>query len=237
MSKTNFEGNAILYVEPYDVWYKLIYETVDGRILKITNPSPFLVDNPSDSVNLGTDSLYSWTVINSVSINLTFINDTGTMYARLVYIDGNNIVRQGCLKLRRLTARGEIPICYNCTASSSATIACEFDSLLSGQYIATGIIDINSNGSMYSYNEYWNQGGNPNNFGQEGIFAWAVIIGSLALMGIGSFISSFLFIILGLIGAYATGMIVGISLGTIWWIAILGILMLIFLFKNGRGGE
>ena len=66
ISRTNFEGDTVLYAQLYDIWYKLIYYTNDGRLLRITDPSPFLDTSTDDQVSLNDDSFFSWRVYSNV---------------------------------------------------------------------------------------------------------------------------------------------------------------------------
>ena len=228
MATTNFEGQAKLYVEMYDVFYKLIYEKQDGTIIEVTDPTPFLTTTPTEQVNLVEDPYLSFREYDNVQYNLTFVNSSGVYYARFFYSDNSNLVREGCLSVKRITARDMYDVCYNCTTSSSATISCYIDTGLEGQFKAVGLIDTNTANSFYPLSTLFFEGLEDVTYGQEAVFFAAIQIGTMVLMGIGSITGSILLLIVGFIAMIAAGFIAHFSLGYIYWLIMAaGIVMFI----------
>jgi len=232
MARTNFEGQAVLYAEMYDVYYKLLYSH-GGQLRKETNPSPFLTTTPVDKVNLGDDAYTSWRIYDNLNYNLTFENQTGTTFFKYVYVDSNNIVRNACLKVERHTLEGNHRVCYNCTNASSATLTCIINASLDGEYMAVALLDTNTTGSWYPLATEWYQPLADFEFAEEGVFFTIIWVGTLGMMGLGSILGSIVLMIIGLLSAWLIGIITGVNIGIIWYLVALGFII-IFLARKSK---
>lgn len=231
MAKTNYEGQVPLYVELYDIYYKMIYEGQDGTIHKITDVSPFLSTTSNDLVNLELNSLYSWALYDNAVYNLSFINQSGQIYARFIYSSNDNVVRTGCLKVQRYTTRDIYNVCNNCTNSSSAILTCSINTSLDGSYKAVALIDTPTAGSWYTVlAEYYNIITDKDT-GQQGIFIATMTIITFTFMGIGTIAGSIILMIVGIVGVSLLGLIQGFTIGYIWYLLVLG-LIVIFVIRR-----
>ena len=231
MSKSNFEGQAILYVEMYDVWYQLLFQDNTGKVVKITSPSPFMTTTPEESINLLADTYESWRAIDSIIGNVSFLNSTGTIYARFIFIDTSGLTKTGCLNVQRMAADGIYNLCNNCTNASTATLTCVINHKLPGEFKAVGLIDTNTTNSWYALDTNFYKVFNIATYGQEGVFFSAITIGTLTLIGIGSVVGSLWLLILGLIGMVVSGFITGFNLSYIYWVGMLA-MIIIFMIKR-----
>lgn len=231
IGKTNFRGEVVFYVELYDVYYKIIYKDTEGTIIEITDPSPFLTTESTDQVNLGEDFFWSWRNYDNVYYNLSLINSSGVIYFRFIYVDDNNIIREGCLDVQRVDTYDIYDVCSNCTVSPSATLTCIINPNLTGEYKAMASLDTQSTHSwqyvaslVYIKNYY------PK-LGQEGAWLGAIFAGTLGLLGVATITGSLLMLWLGIVGVSITGMVMGFNRGLIASIFVL-IIIIIFMVRR-----
>jgi len=235
MRRTNFQGEALFYVQLYDFFYKFIYETNAGDIIEISDPAPILTTTPIEQVNLLGDPYLSLREYDSVSYNLSYVNDSGTEYFKFFYSDTTNLVREGCLNVQRITTKGYFDVCYTCVESTSATISCLINTSLDGQFKAVGLIDTDTENSFYALDTVFYDDLSVISYGQEGVFWSTIMIGSLVLMGLGSFTANLLFLILGLVVMVISGFVVGFNIGFIYWIILLAFIVLFMITYSRKG--
>lgn len=231
MTKTNEEGEGVLYVELYDVNYKIIFE-YQKEIILITDPYPFTNILPVYRINLVENAFESWVNYDNVITNVSFINATGTIYARFIYNDVTNNLREGCLKVTRYTTTSTDIICYNCTSSSAATLTCLIDDTLVGEYIAIGSFDTDTENSWYDVKmAFFNVVTGKYAFGDEGIFTAMIMIGTITLLGISTITGSFILLIVSFIFISVIGLIQGVTIGTAMSIVVM-VFILLFIIRK-----
>lgn len=227
MAKTGFDGQAVLYVDMYDVPYKSEYDSVSGDIYRINSASLIVTTTPSDKINLAEALFYSFDRYNEIYTNLTFDNSTPTVYARLIWSSPDNLVRRVCLDVKRTTLINIYQVCLNCSNTTAGSLSCVIDSTLDGEFKASALIDINSTGSWYTTAQSFYKIYTTNSMGRQSMFYGGVIIGTLALIS-GSIMSSIIMVIMGLIALSMVGFIVGLSTKYIIYIIILGVSIIIY---------
>lgn len=232
MAKTNFEGRAQLYVELYNTYYKLQYTDGNGTTYKITNTTYWFDTETEDSVKLSEDEFQSWRQFDDGYYNLTWINNSGTIYARFIYSVTSGTVRTGCLNVQRVTTTGIYDICNNCTTSSSAVLTCTIDTSLTGEYKAIGYIDTNTENSWYTTAVSWyraiDASAIPND---QSVFMVAIIVGTIAITGFASVTGSIFLFVVALIISSAIGLAYGIGWQVMAYLAISGF-MVVFIFNR-----
>jgi hypothetical protein len=72
-----------------------------------------------------------------------------------------------------------------------------------------------------------------NSAGQQGIFLAAIMVGTLALMGVGTVTGSIVMTVIGLMGVAIFGLVQGISPGYIITIAVIGVMIIFVVKKEG----
>jgi len=227
MAKTNYEGEALLYAEMYTEYYKLVYTDSEGTILGSTSPSAFFNTETEDTISTDENPFMSWRLYDNVYHNVTFINDSGDVYARFIYSSNSNVVRTGCLKVQRITALDGIEtICNNCTDSASATLTCDINESLKGQYKAIGMLDTNTTGSWYNIDVDWLGIVSRFEFGSNGVFIAFLLVGTITFIGISSIIGSIVLMIVGMIAISIFGLVVGLNYGFIILFASIGLIVL-----------
>ena len=234
MAQTNFEGQAVLYVELYDVWYKMIYIDVTGNIIKETDPTPFLSIDTQDILNLRTDLYEGWREYGNTFYNLDNVTVGNLSYFRFTYTDTQNLVREGCLRVDLINSDGLENICYNCTLSTAATLTCRYDKSRIGNYKAVAMIDTNTPNSYHILNTIWVIiTENAPQLLQEGIFFSLIIIGSLALMGIATITGSVIIMFMGILAVSVVGFISGFHIGWLYFLAVF-VFMMIYMVRRGK---
>lgn len=231
MTRTNFEGNAVLYAQMYSINYRMIYYSPSGELIRITTPSPFLTTESLDQIVLENDAYWSWKRIGNIFANVSIINNSGTMTARFIYTDGDGILRDGCLVVKRLTSGGVETICNNCTSSASAILTCLINESIEGEYQAYGLIDTNSTNSWYNVGFVTWIRSYPFRFGQEGVFLSFMVVGTLALLGVSTITGSIVLMILGLLIPLVLTMVSGFTISIYLWLAIMGLIILFLIRK------
>ena len=233
MAQTNFEGKGILYVQLYDVWYKMIYTNSDGVVLGVTDVSPFIDLESQDIVQLGSDFYEGWRRFNDAYYNLSWVTiNENSSYARFIYADTTGIVREGCLDVHRLSGQEYTQICHNCTVSASATISCIADTTQTGTLKAVATIDTTTENSWETVAAKLLSYKSDAGLGQEGIFHGALIVGTMGLMGAATITGSIVLLLVAVIGITVTSFLTGFTIGWIYYLAIMG-LIIIYMIRRG----
>lgn len=232
MMRTNFQGQAALYVELYNVWYKFIYKNAEGRVIETTDSTPIFSTTPTNIINTEGDPFESFRLQDTVEHSLNFINNSGVIYARFFYSDITNNVREGCLRVDHITYKEYDNLCYNCTTSTSATLTCVIPANTTGEFKATGLIDTNSSSGWYPIENDFYKPPPPSSLGQVGAFYTAIVVGSMGLMGAATVAGSILLMVLALILMGTASFITGLTLGWYFYLAIIG-LMIAFFIRRG----
>ena len=235
MSKTNSEGQALLHTQLYEYYYKMEYDDSSGNILKITTPNMFMTVFPIDYVNLNEPIFYSWQNINNIYTNLTIINESGVMYARFYFSNLNNLVKFGCIDVKRQTMIEDFDYCLNCTSGIVGNVSCILDTTLTGQYKIVGLIDTNSTNSWYPTDIifYTIKALNPYVEANQGFFYTAAIVTTVSFIFIGSIVGSVVGLIIGIIASVIIGIAVGIPYSYIVFIVLLGFVVMILSKSSG----
>lgn len=235
MAKTNFEGRAQLYVELYDTYYKLQYTDSNGTTYKITNTTYWFDTETEDNIKLGEDIFQSWRTFDDGYYNLSFINSSGTIYARFIYSVTSGVVRTGCLNVQRLTSSGLYDVCNNCTTGSSAVLTCVIDTTIGGQYKAVGYIDTNTANSWYTTAvEWYNAVASTPIPKTDSMLIVALIAGSFIFVGISSLTGSVILFVFALIISSLIGLASGVGMQVIVYLAIVGIIITMIAARSNK---
>ncbi len=133
MLETNSEGEGIINLELYNVWYRAIV-SYNGSIVKVTEPKKLSDVTWPIMVTLGVTNPYS--LFNSISYGVVFDNTTNiTTYT---WIDAAENVETGCLIIKNKTSLGYDTINSECLNSSSGIINYELSG--DGEYEITGLL-------------------------------------------------------------------------------------------------
>jgi hypothetical protein len=234
MAQTNFEGQASLSVELYNVWYKLIYSDTDGNVYKTTDPSPFFDIASTDVIQLIDDSYEGFRKYTNAVTNVSFETAGNSTYARFIWTATDSIVREACLRVDFIATGGDLTnVFYNCTEAAAGLITYVIDTSLEGQYKAVGMLDTNTTNSWQNVGTlFYGTTIEAVSLGREGIFYSAIIIGTVAFMGLATITGSMILFLMALIGVTFTGILTGWQLSYLYFIIILG-LIIIYLIRRG----
>lgn len=234
MAQTNFEGQAALYVELYDTYYKLQYSRANTTY-KITNTTYWFETETEDTLNLGEDAFYSWRNFDDGYHKIDFINSTGTIYARYMFSVTSGLLETGCLKVQRYTIQNIYDICNNCTTSSTAVLTCKINSTDSGEFKAVGWIETTTENSAYTTAiEWWRKTVNTQIPKTEGMFIATIIVATFAMFGMASLTGSLVLTGVALVFVSVTGFVVGIGIKAITVILLTGGLVSFLIWRAGR---
>ena len=235
MALTSFNGQAVIYVDLYDVPYKVEYDNIDGDIYKINDASLIVSDFIDDKINIAQPIFYSFDRKDEIYINLSFDNTTyPNIFANLIWSSPDNLVREVCLQVVEQSINDRNIICLNCSSSTAGSLGCLFVDN-GNNYIATGLVDTNTTGTWYpmviSMFKTYTFATSP--VGRQSMFYAAIIIGELAFIGIGSMLSSIVLVLMGVIFLSITGFLIGVTYNVLIWLIVIG-LTVIILARMGK---
>ncbi len=144
--KTDWDGNALAHLVAFKVPYRIL-AVRNGQVIQTFSPSYITLSSYTLRLQIGSDPLKIFDVIDNVAFSLTFNNETN--FFSLTFIDQDNFFQTACLKVIKREAKGDIEICDNCVEASSATITCFAGNNISGQYIATAYIDTGKENTIF----------------------------------------------------------------------------------------
>jgi hypothetical protein len=230
VSKTNFEGQTILYAELYDVWYKMLYTDNTGKTLRLTDPSPFMTTTPSIQVQTADDVFASLIYVDGIRRNLSIVNISGSIYMKMFY-QSSRPIRKACLDVFQIKGGEQSLVCSNCSTSAVATITCKIDPKYTHRAVAS--LDTLSNGSNIFLDPLWYV--IPSNavvMKKEGLLYSTILIFTATMMGISAITTSLLLMLVSIIAVMAMGFVFGMNLGSLWYIiVIIGIIF--FIYRKG----
>jgi hypothetical protein len=235
--KTGADGSAIIDLQLYTTWYKFLYE-YDGIIRKVTEPMQvYLTTPPTVQLSTTTSSFTSLSTLLNLQYSLYYDNATNSFI--YTYADSSNLVRQGCLKVKKIEDTSLTEICNNCVDSASATLTCQINST-EGSYNAVGTIDDDFMGVSQILEEmkYWYGEASKlsqNIMGRTGLLWSVIMLGGLLFLFGGVAIGGVTSAILGLVlFGFSIIMITGL-----FWIKVTtvigigaGILIILYLLQT-----
>jgi hypothetical protein len=117
MFYTDSNGNGIINLEIYNIWYRAIV-SVDGNIIKTTDVLKLATTTWGINVVTSIDNPYD--LFGSISHGLVF--DNFTNITTFSWLDGSGYVNYGCLEVRNKTNLGYRTIYNSCVSSVAGTI-------------------------------------------------------------------------------------------------------------------
>lgn len=184
MAATDFAGDAGLYLNKYDTWYRFAIQYPLGTTTFISsNDYQITKDELNFNINVGGDILESYRIIDDVYILLDYNNLTNTT-GRISYqwIDSNSIVQEGCLEIIQRGALSDTTLSNTCANGTSGELY--YDINETGAYYAIAYLESNTNNSLYVVdNLALDFDARFDTFGNFGIFLAFIIILVLVLFG------------------------------------------------------
>ena len=231
--KTNNEGKVQVYLEHYDAYYKFQFANQYGTdVYLLTDPIAIVSATPTFFVNTEADVYESFSRYDDIVYNLSFVNTTLTPYAKLVFADSTNILREACLKVDYVSATEYENICYTCISAASGTLTCKVNNTWQGQFKAVAEFDTNTEHSWITAATAW-WGKDPTfSFELPGLYIALIVVGTVALMGIGSVSGSILLMFVGIAAMASLTLIMGLNMQWLMYIGIFGMIV-IFLIRRG----
>lgn len=119
ISKTNFEGQAHMYIVPFSEWYRFaIY--YDGILKYYSGPTKITTDSITFQISLRAGILPDYFDTAGITYTLNFSNSSNTFYFN--WNDDNANAIQGCLDVYRISSGTRVAYGSSCTNTSSGTV-------------------------------------------------------------------------------------------------------------------
>lgn len=226
---TNNDGEATLDLELYTTYYKfqVIY---NGQIVQTDGPTQIYESSWSYHVPTTEQYFKGFQVYDTLIYSLGFINTTDQF--KLEWTDTDGIMDQICLYVDKIGYGGETHICSNCSTSSTAILYCDVTDDNQSTYRAYVELETSTPYSVFNLIEqYKDFGRSATIFAQEGIFWFAMLIITAALLGLtGGIIGIILMVFaIGFVLVSLTG-IVEIGVTVVTSLAFL-VILIIFLVR------
>jgi hypothetical protein len=119
MSKSNYAGESLFYVQPYIGHYKWIIEYNGVMVFSSTTPEQITGSSKTIIVDLGSDYYSSFKRLGSITHTVTYNNNTGVI--TFTWNDPTNIVIRACLETTRLNGTRYTIESLNCGTGSTGS--------------------------------------------------------------------------------------------------------------------
>jgi hypothetical protein len=225
MSRTDSSGVSQMNLENYNAFYYFVIEK-GGTTLLTTNPSRIIDTELSYVVFVGDDIFKSRGQKQLISHDLDF-NNVSEQF-RYVYNDAGNIMEKACLKVDKVSARGQTVVCDECLSSSSGTLICQVNTT-EGTHRAFATIHTSTKNSPYVEELITIMSKKAQesvaNFRGLGVYMTSYLFMALALLGTPFPYLSILLAIVGIVFSAFMG-ILGLGYASIATIIIIGALIM-----------
>ncbi|MBU1685712.1 hypothetical protein KJ662_05685, partial [Patescibacteria group bacterium] len=142
--KTNFEGEALLYLTKNSVFYKFLLYYPIGTLKKTTSPTYIYDDTIAFQINLFEDIGQDY--FDSVHLNNNLTFNTVTNNFKFAYSDPSATYNRGCLKIYRTAGSDSVLYNSSCISASSGTILLSIDNSSNYCYVGKSFVyDSSSN--------------------------------------------------------------------------------------------
>jgi hypothetical protein len=182
MTITDTNGKGVLRVQPNIIPYKLIISK-DGYSVT-TEPTKFTEDTNTYTINLVGNPMESLENIDSVQRSLLYDNSTQTY--TFTWTDSVNLVTQGCLVVDKFYMGTQTRVKNTCLSGATGSIIYTISDTNNTRYVATGLIDTNTEFSTYYEISEVSFVIDAINFGYAGLFIAFLLILIISIMGLES---------------------------------------------------
>ena len=233
MFTTGQDGGGLMNLQLYNIWYRAVV-TYQGNIVATTGVQKLSSQTWSIVANLATSNPY--TLFGAISHGLIFSNLTNI--TTFTWADSSGYTQKGCLVVQNLTSLGYSTIFSSCIITVSGTI--NYQLVGDGEYQIYGTIYLNAAYNVSQVTDSLNiRLGTPeitvtvSPFGKVLSF---VFIGTAGMIGVAA--GSILLGIFLVLGALFICMAIGwlnITMGIIWGIIVIMIVLLLSLRRRNSG--
>ena len=182
IGKSDYLGEFVAYLEPYDVWYKFILE-FEGSVLQTINPMQIksaTIDLPISAVGR-----MEWIKVHEkIAYSCSYNNQT--FYLTCIASDTTGYATTFCLNVTELQTAGEVDICGVCDSSSSVTLGCFVGNITDKTFVYTLTARLSFNPlEVIVIVKDWLQGlGTLPIFGLTGVLMTALFVGTSTFAGL-----------------------------------------------------
>lgn len=226
MHKTDFNGQSLLHVVPYDVTYKIGVLDESLNRVYLSNETTIKSDSISLTIQLSDDIWQSLRNIRGLQFGEPTFNAATSQFV-MYYEDPSNAVSFVEFITTRRTGLGESLICSNKSTSSSAFLYCSIPDINQ-----TGIwhleVNINTTSGDYLlvYSSDYQNSDVPDKASKVGLWLTLLLVIALSLMGASNPAEVILFSCLALIIAVLIKMYL-LSIGLVAVICITGVIAMV----------
>lgn len=225
MEETDYNGLFLAKLIPYNIFYKFILKNADGDIIGETPARLIMQSTIYLQFNLFGDPLQSIEDVNNVGYTLVWNNASGAF--TYTFSDSSGIIRDGCLRVEKVSASEFIDVCYDCLTASTGTIVCTLGGNLTGTYIAHGLINTSTNHSMIEIEHLSKTFERLTGIiGLNGVLLAFILIGTIAFIGLWNPSVSIFLCIVGFVFSALLGL-VAVELSTLVGLVIAGIIYMV----------
>lgn len=222
MHKMDFNGQALLNVELYNVFYRIkVYDTNLTEIYTSTE-TQIKSSSLTLTVSLVDDIWNSLILVRGVQVgNITFNNATNQLY--VYYNDVSDVLDSATFNVRRTSGFGNVQVCTNVSTQTSNTLYCTIDPNLTGVYIASLVGKIGNSSYLLNQETYRNTD-QARAIGRRGMFVQFFILIGLVSFGLWNPAIAIIMAIVAVIAGFAMSF-VAFSFGALVVIIVLGIML------------
>lgn len=232
MSTTDVSGTGGAHLEKINPKYRFFVENTNGNLVLTTIEAQLFSNNVILRVDESENVIQSLSTVTNITKSLTFNNATNTY--TLTWNDPRNIVNEVCLEIKKITFNNRVVVNSSCTTGPSGVISLGIGANVTGQYIARGLLETNTQFSPYSFIDRTDLLNNPAIIlgGLGFILAFFIVVG-LSLTGVFLVKSPVIAIVMGTVGLIFSAMfgLIAVGIAIVMGIIIVA-LMVIFLTRS-----
>lgn len=210
--KTDDDGTAYAQMVLNTKWYQFLAQ-LNGVTRLFADERKVTSTELIFRLQLETDYFDNYDIRTGVGHSLIFDDTTNTF--TFIFSDASGNVNTGCLELKKLGAYADIVENVSCVTSSSGSISLT-TATTTGEYFATGYININPTFTLDSLSHLFNTPG----LGTDGILLVIALMITMVMAGIWHPAVSIIFAVAALILSVITGLWV-MTLGSVLTIVII----------------
>lgn len=177
---TNFAGQVVAPLEIASEYYYFIVEYPSGTVRKTTTPT--YIYETSLSITVVIDEPIAENFLQSGDVTHSLVFNNATNNFRFTYVDGNNLVSKGCMKVYRITLLSVVFVNQSCITGANGVVLVGIDNITGATYKAESYIYYNET-QIYLESRFKSFFGS-NDFGVLGLWVVGILTIVFALLGI-----------------------------------------------------
>lgn len=224
MSKTDSNGNAITYLRPNDIWYRIQLLDGNGELIASFSPQTIPCDPAGSicSLDLQTEDsieIEFYDYYDEVAYACEYVNATNT--SACTFTDTSGLMKYANLTVYRIGLFTPELVCSTQTTSASATLTCPLG-VVDGRYLHIFMAHFNQETLLTQF-ETSTEG--VSIFGTTGLIMAALMVATLGLIGAFNPAVGILLSVIGLLIAFAM-QLVYLEIGAVVGMVLVGAILI-----------